>query len=65
MILEKGVHGCVSRYLVKIVVGLQDDAVGDSSEVLPFSVGQAGPRRTKVGISEPCERKWLNESIET
>lgn len=32
-----------AQYLVEIVVRLQDDAVGYSSEVFPFSIGHARP----------------------
>lgn len=32
-----------AQYLVEIVVRLQDDAVGYSSEVFPFAIGHARP----------------------
>lgn len=32
-----------AQYLVEIVVRLQDDAVGYSSDVFPFSIGHARP----------------------
>lgn len=39
-----------AQYLVEITVRLQDNAVGYSSEVFPFSIGHARPWNIKLEI---------------